>query len=157
MTTLLSRHRAAALGRRAAALALSATAMATATATTAVALSLGPSASVFAQPVGDPGGAGRPTPAQWQKIFPEHRQLMLQDHRARVAILQRGERCIAAAGNEDVMRACLRDERSAMQQQRRQHMDAVRVLFERNGMPVPEWKNRRGGPGGGPGWRGTDV
>ena len=151
MTRLSPRHRPASLGHRALALALSAGA------TAALSLGLSTSRSAFAQPVGDPGGTGRPTPAQWQKIFPEHRQLALQDHRARLAILQQGERCIAAAGNGDALRACMREERSAMQQQRRQHMDAMRALFERNGMPAPEWKNRRGGLGGGPGWRGGDV
>lgn len=148
MTTLFPLRPAAVLRRHAAALALSAG---------ATALSLAPLPGALAQPVGDPGGPGRPTPAQWQKIFPEHRQLALQDHRARLAILQQGERCIAAAGNGDALRACMRQERSAMQQQRREHMAAMRTLFERNGMPVPEWKNRRGGPGGGPGWRGGDV
>ena len=148
MTSLFPRRRVAALRRHAAALALSAG---------ATALSLAPLSGALAQPVGDPARPGRPTPAQWQKIFPEHRQLVLQDHRSRVAILQKGERCIAAAGNGDALRACMREERSAMQQQRQEHMAAMRALFERNGMPVPEWKNRRGGPGGGPGWRGGDV
>jgi hypothetical protein len=151
MTRLSPRHRPVSLGHRAAALALSAGA------TASISLGLGLSTSAFAQPVGDPAGPGRPTQAQWQKIFPENRQLALQDHRARLAILQKGERCIAAAANADALRACMREERSAMQQQRRQHMEAMRALFERNGMPAPEWKNRRGGPGGGPGWRGADI
>ncbi|MFM7266834.1 MAG: hypothetical protein ACKOZW_14845 [Cyanobium sp.] len=121
----------------------------------ALSLALGAGAAL-AQPVGDPGGSGRLTPAQWQKIFPEFRQQALQDHRARAAILQRGERCIAAAGNGDALRACMREERNAMQQQRQEHRTAMRSLFERNGIPTPEWKNRRGGPGGGPGWRGGE-
>ena len=121
----------------------------------ALSLALGAGAAL-AQPVGDPGGPGRLTPAQWQKIFPEFRQQALQDHRARAAILQRGERCIAAASDGDALRACLREERSAMQQQRQQHRTAMRNLFERNGIAAPEWKNRRGGPGGGPGWRGGE-
>ena len=123
--------------------------------TAALSLALGAGAAL-AQPVGDPGGPGRLTPAQWQKIFPEFRQQALQDHRARAAILQRGERCIAAASDGDALRACLREERSAMQQQRQQHRTAMRSLFERNGIAAPEWKNRRGGPGGGPGWRGGE-
>ena len=155
MTRLSPRHRPVSLGHRAAALALSAGA--TASLSLGLSLGLGLSTSAFAQPVGDPAGPGRPTQAQWQKIFPENRQLALQDHRARLAILQKGERCIAAAANADALRACMREERSAMQQQRRQHMEAMRALFERNGMPAPEWKNRRGGPGGGPGWRGADI
>ena len=121
-----------------------------AAAAAALSLALGSGAAI-AQPVGDPGGPGRLTPAQWQKIFPEFRQQALQDHRARAAILQRGERCIAAAANGDALRACMREERSAMQQQRQQHRAAMRSLFERNGIQAPEWKNRRGGPGGGPG------
>lgn len=118
--------------------------------------------TALAQPMGDPGGGGgagggRLTPAQWQKIFPEFRQQALQDHRARAVILQRGERCIAAASNGDALRACMREERNAMQQQRQEHRTAMRSLFERNGIPAPEWKNRRGGPGGGPGSRGGEV
>lgn len=44
----------------------------------AAALSLALSAgTALAQPVGDPGGGGRLTQAQWQKIFPEFRQQAL--------------------------------------------------------------------------------
>ena len=128
--------------------------LAAAAAALCLALSAG---TALAQPVGDPGGGGRLTQAQWQKIFPEFRQQALQDHRARAVILQRGERCIAAASNGDALRTCMREERSAMQQQRQQHRTAMRSLFERNGIAAPEWKNRRGGPGGGPGSRGGEV
>ncbi|MFO0038005.1 MAG: hypothetical protein ACK522_03575, partial [Synechococcaceae cyanobacterium] len=72
-------------------------------------------------------------------------------------ILQRGERCIAAARNGDALRAGLREERNARQQQRQQHRPALRSRFELHGIPAPEWKNRRGGPGGGPGSRGGEV
>jgi len=112
----------------------------------ALALVVGAAGSALAQPVGEPA-RGRLTPQQWQKIFPEHRSLAIRDHQARIAILQKGERCIAGAGNGDGLRECLRQERSAYQQQRQAHRSEMRRLFERNGIPVPEW-GRRGGKGG---------
>jgi hypothetical protein len=113
----------------------------------ALALVVGASGAALAQPVGQPA-KGRLTPQQWQKIFPEHRSLAMRDHQARIAVLQKGERCIAGAGNGDALRECLRQERSAYQQQRQAHRTAMRALFERNGIPVPEWGNKRGGKGG---------
>lgn len=92
---------------------------------------------------------GRISPDQWQKIFPENKQLSLRDQRARLAILQRGERCISAAANADALRSCMREQRTAMQQQRRQYMQAMRALFERNGIQMPELGKGPGGKGGG--------
>ncbi len=112
----------------------------------ALALVVGSAGAALAQPVGQPA-KGRLTPQQWQKIFPEHRSLAMRDHQARIAILQRGERCIAGAGNGDALRDCLRQERTAYQQQRQAHRTEMRALFERNGIPVPEWGNKRGGKG----------
>jgi hypothetical protein len=114
----------------------------------ALALALGCAGPALAQPVGGPAGRARLTPAQWQKIFPEFRQLALQDRRARIAILQRGERCVAAAANTDALRACLRQERGATVKQRQEHQAATRSLFERNGLPVPEEAKGRRGKGG---------
>lgn len=105
-----------------------------------------------------PRGEGpRLSAAQRQKLFPETRTLALQDHQARIAILQQGQRCIGAAGNGDALRACMRQERQAMDEQRGRHREALRQAFVRQGIPVPDWSQRKGrrpaGPGGQPqGW-----
>ena len=117
----------------------------------AAALAFGSGAAASAQTPAAPARPSRISEAQWQKIFPEHKQLSLRDQRARVAILQSGERCISDAANADGLRTCLREQREAMQQQRRQHMQAMRALFERNGIQMPELRKGPGGKGGG-GW-----
>jgi len=90
----------------------------------------------------------RPTEEQQRRIFPEIRRLAVEDHRARIAILQRGERCSRQASNGDGLRACMREERSQMQTQRQRHRDAVRGVMQRNGIRLPE--GRPGGGGYGP-------
>jgi hypothetical protein len=121
-----------------------------------LALALGSGGVALAQT--GPSGAARPTPAQLQKIFPEQKRLAISDHRARIAILQSGERCLAAAGSSEALRNCMRQERESYQNQRRQHWAAMKALMEKNGIPLPEWgkgggrKGRWGeGPQGGPG------
>jgi hypothetical protein len=110
---------------------------------------LGSAGVAAAQPVGQPA-RNRPTPEQWQKIFPEHRNLALRGHRERIGILQRGERCIRAAGDSTALRNCQREERRAYQEHRRRHKQEMRQLFESRGIPVPEWGRRgRGGGWGG--------
>jgi hypothetical protein len=134
----------------------------------AAALVLGLGSAVQAQPSAAPvqqlspgqqrtGEGPRLTEAQRQKLFPETRTLAVQDHRARIAILQQGERCISAATNGDGLRSCMRQERDTLQNQRQQHRDALRQVFVRNGIPVPDWSQRKGGhsarpAGGGYGW-----
>lgn len=126
----------------------------------AAALVLGLGTAVQAQstvPMKPRGEGPRLTEAQRQKLFPETRTLAAQDHRARIAILQQGERCINAATNGDGLRNCMRQERDALQNQRQQHHDAMRQMFVRNGIPVPDWSQRKRGPssrpaGGSYGW-----
>jgi len=139
----------------------------------ALALGLATSAPAQAQPVAppttQPGGAPngqvprqprpqRLTPEQRQKIFPEQRSLAVQDHQARIAILEKGQRCLKAAANADALSDCMRQEREAMQTQRQQHMTSMRDLLQRNGLPVPQWRPLHGKPGmgmpGGPGYGG---
>ena len=98
-------------------------------------------------PLRQPGGP-RLTDAQRQKVFPETRNLAVQDHRARIAILREGERCVGAAASGDALRACMRSEREALQSQRDQHREALRALFQRNGIAVPDWSQRKGGAAG---------
>lgn len=97
----------------------------------------------------DRGPGPRLSEAQRLKVFPELRTLTLQDHRARIAILQQGERCITAATSPDAQRSCMRQEREATQNQRRRFGLAMREVFQRNGIPVPDWKSRHGGRRGG--------
>ncbi len=108
---------------------------------------LGSSGIALAQ--SGPPEAGRPTPAQMQKIFPEQKRLAIRDHQARIAILQSGERCLSAAGSSDALRACMKAQRDATQLQREQHRAAMKALLERNGIPLPQWgKGDRKGPWG---------
>jgi hypothetical protein len=100
------------------------------------------------------------TPAQLQKIFPDQKRLALSDHQARIAILQTGERCLAAATTSEALRTCMKQERDAYQLQRRDHRSAMRALLERNGIALPPprqgdrkgaWgEGRPGGPDGQP-------
>ena len=113
----------------------------------ALALGFGLPIVALAQPAGDPASRPGLTPAQWQKVFPEFRQQALKDNRARIAILQRGGRCIAAAASGDALRSCMREERNAMQQQRSESRSAMRLIFERNGIAMPERRWGQKGPG----------
>ena len=129
--------------------------------TTAPALAQ-PVAQPLTQPTTQPGAAPnvqgirqqrpqRLTPEQRQKIFPEQRSLAVQDHQARIAILEKGRRCLTAAANADALSDCMRQEREAMQSQRAQHMASMRDLLQRNGLPVPQWRPLRSKPGMGKG------
>jgi hypothetical protein len=51
----------------------------------------------------------------------------------------------ARATTPDAQRDCMRQEREAMQTQRKQFGTAMRELFQRNGIPVPDWSKRQGG------------
>ncbi|MCP9785217.1 hypothetical protein [Cyanobium sp. N5-Cardenillas] len=105
-----------------------------------------------------PSEAGRPTPAQMQKIFPEQKRLAISDQQARISILQNGERCLSAAASSEALRACMKQQRDASQRQRQQHRAAMQALFERNGIAMPQWGkgDRKGKWGEGrPGTPGT--
>jgi len=122
--------------------------------TLALLLSLGGTAAL-AQPVGPMPPQERLTPEQRAKIFPDMRRLTLQDHRARIAILQRGERCLNNATNADALGDCMRTQREAMRRQHRQQMGELQALYQRNGLPMPQWRRlekpqgpRSGSPGG---------
>jgi hypothetical protein len=107
-------------------------------------LALGSGGAALAQ--AGPSRPARPTPEQMQKIFPEQKRLSIRDQQARMAILREGERCMAAAGSSEAVRTCMKQEREAYQNQRRQHWDAMKALMEKNGIPVPQWGkgDRRG-------------
>jgi hypothetical protein len=89
----------------------------------------------------------RLTPAQEAQIFPERKALLLRHHRERIETLQKGERCIRDAGDSAALRDCMRQERQDNQAQRQRHREAMRAIYERNGIELPV-----GGPGGGRRW-----
>jgi hypothetical protein len=113
--------------------------------------------AALAQPVGPHPQKSRLTPEQRQKIFPEQRRLALQDHRARIAILQRGETCLTNATTPDALQDCMRAQREEMWQQRRQQMEEMKALFERNGLPVPQWRRLERPQGPRPGGAGVGA
>lgn len=119
-------------------------------------LSLG-GAPALAQPVGPQPQRERLTPEQRQKLFPEQRRLALRDHRARIAILKQGESCLTNATSADALRDCMRAQREAMWQQRRQHMGDLQALYERNGLPMPQWRRLEKPQGPRPGGAGVGA
>jgi len=112
----------------------------------ALAIVLASAGTALAQPVGQPG-RGRITPEQWQQVFPDYRPLALRQHQARIAILQRGERCIRSAETAEALGRCLEEERTAMRGQRRDQRDSMRQLFQSKGIALPDWGRRGGGQG----------
>ncbi|MCU0529179.1 MAG: hypothetical protein MUD04_06740 [Cyanobium sp. Prado107] len=85
----------------------------------------------------------RLTPEQQQRIFPERRAQLLRHHKERIQTLQTSERCISAARDTSALNSCLQQERRENQEQRQKHREAMRAIYERNGIQVPV-----GGPGG---------
>ena len=124
---------------------------------TALSVSAAAAQAQSALPLQPRGEGPRLSEAQRQKLFPETRALAVQDHQARIAILQQGQRCLAAAVDGDGLRNCMRQERQALDGQRSRHREALRQAFLRQGIPVPDWSQRQGrrpgGAGGGAkGW-----
>lgn len=89
-------------------------------------------------------GPGRLTPAQQQKVFPEWRRLTLQSAQGRIAILQKHQQCVTAASSYTALKACQVQERQALMSQRQQQREAMRQLFERNGITLPSKQNDKG-------------
>ena len=80
----------------------------------------------------------RLTPAQQQKLFPERRRLDLEATQARIAILEKHQRCLTAASTAQALQTCQKEERQALMTQRQQQRNAMKQLFERNGIPMPK-------------------
>jgi uncharacterized protein involved in type VI secretion and phage assembly len=105
-----------------------------------------------------PGRADDPTPqrltpAQEAQVFPERKAALLRHQRQRIEALQKGERCISGAGDSTALRNCMREERQSHQDQRQKHREAMREIYERNGITAP--MGRQGGGGWGKGPRGN--
>lgn len=108
-------------------------------------LSLGSAAPALAREAKGPA-APRLTPAQQAQTFPERRTELLRHHRERISILRNGERCIDAARDSEALRRCMQQERQQQQALRQSHWEAMRGIYERNGIEMPQR-----GPGGGGG------
>ena len=105
-----------------------------------VALSAAPA---LAQAEGGPN-PGRLTQAQKQKLFPALRTLQLQSTQARIGILQTSLQCQSGASSMDALRNCQQQERQATMTQRQQNRDAIKRLFDSNGIAMPQPRNKPG-------------
>ena len=103
-------------------------------------------AALLAQQGPEPGS--RLTPQQRQQLFPEQKRLWLQQARARSNALQTAERCVQAAQTADAFKSCLKRERQTNVLLRRDHWTAMRALYGRYGIQLPEQPERRGGLAG---------
>ncbi|MCP9929049.1 hypothetical protein [Cyanobium sp. CH-040] len=128
--------------------------------TLATALGSGLSLALLALATALPGLAQdsapqRLTPDQQQRIFPERRTQLLRHHKERIQTLQKSERCINAARDTAALNGCLQEERRENQAQRQKHREAMRSIYQRNGIEVPVGGpgGRGGGAGGGKGRR----
>lgn len=101
-------------------------------------LGLGLSAAPnLAQAIEARPGPLRLTPAQQQKLFPELRRLSLQTTQARIAILQKHQRCLAAAGSLEALQGCQRQQRQALIEQQRLQREETGQLLQRLGITAP--------------------
>lgn len=105
-----------------------------------LALALG-SAPALAQSA-PPTGGNRLTPAQQQKLFPERRRISLESVQARIAIFDKQQRCLTAASTPQALKSCEKEMRQALMTQRQQQHNAMKQLFERNGIPLPKGAGR---------------
>lgn len=104
-----------------------------------------------------PVPGSRLTPQQRQQLFPQQKQLWLQQSRARISSLQTAERCVQAAQTPDALMDCLQRERQSNMRLRRSHWAEMRALYSRYGIQLPEQKKRYGGPGAPGAQAGGDV
>lgn len=88
----------------------------------------------------------RLTPAQPQKLLPEWRRLSLEATQGRITILQRQQRCLAAASSMQALGACQRQEREALTNQRQQQQRAMRQMLLRNGITPPATRQNGDAP-----------
>lgn len=90
-------------------------------------------------------GLVRLTPAQTKTLFPEWRRLSLQATQERIAILQKHQQCVNAAGSLEALQACQLQQRQAMLKQQQQHGQALRQMLLRHGLTPPPPTRREGG------------
>lgn len=85
-----------------------------------------------------PSPVSKLTPEQRIKIFPEQKTLDIKNQKARIAIMQQGERCLNAATTFDALKVCMRLERKQNLGQRRSEWSELRSLYARYGIKLPE-------------------
>ena len=85
-----------------------------------------------------PSPASKLTAEQRVKIFPEQKALAVKNQKARITILQQGERCLSAAATPDALKSCMRQERKQNMAQRRSEWSELRSLYARYGIKLPE-------------------
>jgi hypothetical protein len=85
--------------------------------------------------------------SQKQELFSFRRSNGLRTHAAQIAILQKGERCISAAGSLEALQACRREEWTAKRELMSRSRGEARALYQRLGIPLPE-REPEAGPGG---------
>ena len=87
------------------------------------------------------------TDTQKQELFKARRGWALRDNAARMAILQKSDRCVQASTDLETLRGCLGDERMAERRLMETTRNDATALAQRLGIPMPE--------GRGPGKRGA--
>ena len=85
-----------------------------------------------------PSPTSKLTSEQRVKIFPEQKVLTVKNQKARIAILQQGERCVSAAATSNALKNCMRQERQQNMAQRRSEWSELRSLYARYGIKLPE-------------------
>ena len=119
----------------------------------AMALQMGAS-QAQSQPSAQPPAQERVklTESQKQELFKARRGWALRDNAARMAILQKSDRCVQAATDLDSLRRCLGDDRLANRRLMETTRNDATALAQRLGIPMPE---RRGEDKRGPWGRGN--
>ncbi|MFN5195094.1 MAG: hypothetical protein ACK5E6_11825 [Cyanobacteriota bacterium] len=87
--------------------------------------------------------AGKLTPEQQQKLFPDLKRLALADYSKRASLLEEARRCVNGSRSFEAYRNCRKQERQAYGQWREQQQNEMRRLYERNGIPMPERNQRQ--------------
>ena len=78
------------------------------------------------------------TESQKQELFKARRGWALRDNAARMAILQKSDRCVQAATDLETLRRCLGDERMANRRLMETTRNDATALAQRLGIPMPE-------------------
>ncbi|MCP9818910.1 hypothetical protein KBZ18_05325 [Synechococcus sp. Cruz-9H2] len=88
------------------------------------------------------------TPNQKSELFKGQRTLSLRAHTDQIAILRKGERCLNEAKDLEALSACRQTERQARRELMSRTREEARALHQRLGLPAPQGRRGKGGPGG---------
>jgi hypothetical protein len=78
--------------------------------------------------------APRISPAQQAAIFPEQKQLVLQDQRDRLQVIQASLRCVTAASTPSQLMGCLVQEHQDSQRINAEHHNAMVSILRHHGV-----------------------